>query len=208
MYSESINYSFKGLSTNLFTSSELLVMSNKIQPEKLRRTTEAAFQGFAQAIKSNLHVVIVWDTVTRGDNTEVFPIITNYSNEDKNQKVTSSVYVFEEHWRALFKCLLQNCSYIDQYQMWTKNAYSEVALHYWEMNQPFSKSSFMGSSELEALSFLAAHVHLTALEVLKETFVSHSKWMISSRDYVQCIQLGFTLAKDFRKKGEVRLTNL
>ena len=172
-------------------------MSNKINSEKLRRTNESAFQGFAEAIRSNLHVVITWD-MSSGARSEVFSIKTFNSNV----KLSDPRLILEQCWQDLFHALFQRCSYIDYYQPWDKESYSEIALQFWESKQ-FSKTAAISSSDLEALSYLAAHIYLTSMEVLRQTFPTHYQWMVSPRDYVQCLKNGFMLYRDLKKKGEV-----
>ena len=181
--------------TGLFTSSEVLIMSNKITTDKLRRTTESAFQGFTEVIRSNLHIVITWNTA-RAD---VFSI-KSYFNYPKQYDTR---FVIEENWQNLFHFVVRNCTYIDVYQLWNKDSYSQIALKYWADVQLLKMSS-MNSSDLEALSYLAAHIHLTSSYIYQEYFPAHRQQITGTPgDFVMCLQNAFTIYKDMKKQEEV-----
>ncbi len=174
--------------------SEILIMSNKVNTEKLRRTTDSAYQGFADVIKSNLRVVITWNTISD----EIFTI-----NTYRNAQQCDPRFTLEENWCNLFHSVLCNCSYVDVYQIWTKESYSEIALQFWSKNRLLKKSS-MNSSDLEALSYLAAHIHLTGVSILYETLPDNvNRWVGTPGDYVQCLQNAFDFYENLKKHGEV-----
>lgn len=173
-------------------------MSNKISSEKLRRTTDSAFQGFAEIIKSNLHVVVTWNTATSSD---VFSLKIYHDSPQRE----APRFVLEENWQNLFHSIFRSCSYIDKYQPWTKDSCSEIALQFWT-KQEFSKLTFLNSSDLEALSCLAAHIHLTAREALNQCLPSNiNGWMGTPGDYIKCLKGAFLLYKDLKKSGEVHV---
>ena len=171
-------------------------MNNKINTEKLRRTTESAFHGFAEIIKSNLHVVVTWTTAS---GSEVFSLNSYLDNPRQGDHR----FVLEENWQDLFHSVFRSCSYIDRLQPWTKDSCSEIALQYWTKQQ-LPKISSMSSSDLEALSYLAAHIHLTAGEALRRALPARaSSLMGTPGDYVHCLRNAFSLYKDLKKSGEV-----
>ena len=169
-------------------------MSNKINTEKLRRTTDSAFQGFADVVKSNLHVVVTWITPYM----DVFTIKTYSSAHQYDPR-----FIMEENWVNLFQSVLRSCSYVDKYQIWAKDSYSEIALQFWAKKKLLKRSS-MNSSDLEALSYLAAHIHLTAVGVLQTTLPDNiNRWIGTPGDYVQCLRNAFNFYEDLKKNGEV-----
>ena len=122
-----------GLCPKLFTSSEFLVMSSKLQKDKVKKTTEGAQRAFARAVCSNLYVFIIWDIdsgtgslFTPQPSNESGPF-TNTSSEQEEDQLS-----LEETSRALFTSLCQSCSYIDHYQPWSKQAYCDIALKWWQ----------------------------------------------------------------------------
>ena len=105
-----------GLCAGLFTSSELLVMSSKLQRGKMKKTTDGAQQAFARSVRKNLHVVVTWDLETKS--------CSIFKMADRG--------ILEESSRAVFASLCQTCSHVDHYLPWSKQAYSEVALQCWQ----------------------------------------------------------------------------
>ena len=191
-----------GMSSSLFTSSELIVMSSKVQSGKLRRTAEAASKALIQAMHPNLHVVIIWDTPIINNTNDVFsPVGENlaYDNNKPNKRALWK----EEHWRCLFSALSSTTQYIDHFQPWSKNSYSEVALQYWQSLSHDISIYSIDSSELETLSYLAAHIHLSAKKVTQQVLPDFKCCLATVKDYVQCLQFGVKMATDLKDKKKV-----
>ena len=199
----SLLYKFLGLSSKLFTSSELLMMSSKINSGKSRRTAEALYQALAQTVHPNLHVFIVWDTPVILNTNEVFmstgPNIFHNSNRPSNESY--NLLLREEHHRTLFNALLKVTQCKIHYQSWTKDSYSHIALKYWNSNKDGIYK--MDSSALEALSYLAAHIHLSANGVIKTVGYEHVGWLGTVGDFVKCLQLASKMACSWNRKKEV-----
>ncbi len=122
---------FIGLCPRLFTTSELLVMSSKLQKGRVKNTTDFAQQIFAKTVRKHLHVFIIWDV----DNTTD----TLFSTTTANNKSLG-----EEQMRAVFSSLCQACSYIDHVTSWTKQEYTDIALRSWQ--QGFSNTGKLNVS--------------------------------------------------------------
>ena len=139
----------QGLCPGLFTTSELLVMSNKLQRGRVKKTTEGARQTFAKAVCKNLHVFIIWDvhyrtgslfstdSVLDQSHNQSFDHGTSGDNDniDRLQRSippTCPMFSKEETLRATFRSLCRACSYIDHYQSWSKQAYTDIALRWWQ----------------------------------------------------------------------------
>ena len=184
-----------GLCQGLFTTSELLVLSSKFQTGKLKKTIEASFQAFAQAIQPNLHVIITWNIqdISITDSGAVFnplPRMT-YVYQDTGKFTTF------EHERGLFSALSKACSYIDHYSYWSNVAYSDLALNYWSSTQSDSNSNN------EALSFLAAHIHQTSHQMMQTLFPDKTGWFVNPECYIHCLQFASNVFNYMKKKKEV-----
>ena len=121
-------YIYIGLCPSLFTSSELLVMSSKMQAGRVKKTVEGAQQAFARAVCRRLHVFILWDTAD-GKTESLF------SRSLKSVSSPSSLenqMLSEGSSRACFASLHRACSYIDLYQPWSKQDYCDIALSWWQ----------------------------------------------------------------------------
>lgn len=114
-----------GLYPGLFTSSELLVMSSKMQAGRLKKTVEGAQQVFARAVCRQLHVFILWD-VADGKSGSLF------SQSMASQPSLESGLLSEESSRLCFSSLYRACSYVDYYQPWSKQDYCDIALRWWQ----------------------------------------------------------------------------
>uniref|UniRef100_A0A1X7TIU7 AAA+ ATPase domain-containing protein n=2 Tax=Amphimedon queenslandica TaxID=400682 RepID=A0A1X7TIU7_AMPQE len=197
-----------GLSPSLFTSSELILMSFKVQQGKVlnvRRTAETAYQSFAQAVFPLLHIVITWDTPgINNTNNEIFRPISCYSEfYDEGDFSLKDFYIGEEQRRSLFNTLTKTTSYMDHYLPWSKNSFSEVALQFWQSPAIADGSVFpSNTSKLEALSFLAAHVHLSSCAMLQRVSPRFTGWLFTVRDYKHCLEMGYRLALDWKLEKE------
>lgn len=111
-----------GLCPGLFTSSELLVMSGKLQEGKMKRNAQLAYRAFSRAVSAKLHVLVLWnlDSVTGS----LFSPHSSSHGED--------VLGYEAALRRLFESLYLRSSHIDHYQPWSKHAYSEIAMQWWQ----------------------------------------------------------------------------
>lgn len=186
---------FSGLCPGLFTTSELLVLSSKFQTGKLKKTAEASYQAFAQAIQPNLHVIVTWNVhdFSTADTGAVFNPLPQLRHVDTDIQT----FVRFEHERGLFSALSKACSYIDHYSHWSNAAYSEVALNYWSSTQ----SQY--SSNNEALSFLAAHIHQTSHQMMLTLLPNKSGWFVNPECYVHFLQFASKVFNCLKKEKEV-----
>lgn len=184
-------------------------MSSKIPSGKLRRTAEALHQALAQVIHPKLHVVIVWDTPVIFDANEVFScagdsVDLSYSTLTSKQRY--DVLLLEEKHRSLFDSLLKHSQYKDHYLSYTKDGLSHIALQYWQSKKANSDGIYsIDSSMLEALSYLASHIHLSTNDAIKSVAYEHIGWLSTLRDFIKCLQLAYKLANDWKIKKEVIL---
>ena len=184
-------------------------MSFKAQQGKMlnvRRTAETAYQSFAQAVFPFLHIVITWDTPgINNTNNEIFRPITYYSEfYDEDELGAKDFFIGEEQRRSLFNTLTKTTSYMDHYLPWSKNSFSEVALQFWQSPSVTDSGVFpTNTSKLEALSFLAAHIHLSSCNMLQKVSPTFTGWMFTVRDYKHCLEMGYKLALDWKLEKEV-----
>ncbi len=109
------------MSPELFTSSELVVMSGKLQAGKMKRTVQIAHQAFSRAVCARLHVFVCWNTdLVTGS---LFSFKTPHG---------ADILSFETSVRILFQSLFQSCSHIDYYKPWSKHAYRDIAMRQWQ----------------------------------------------------------------------------
>lgn len=120
-----IVYFTLGLCHGLFTSSELLVMSSKMQAGKLKKTVEGAQQVFARAVCRQLHIFILWDVADEKSS-------SLFRQSVSPQSSLESGLFSEESSRLCFSSLCRACSYIDYYQPWSKQDYCDIALSWWQ----------------------------------------------------------------------------
>ena len=93
-------------------------MSGKMQAGKMKRTAEIAYQAFSRAISMNLRVFVLWNL--DGVTGSLFP---SQSLDNLGQ---------EASLRGLFQSILQRCAHVDHYQPWSRHAYSEIAMQWWQ----------------------------------------------------------------------------
>lgn len=138
-------------------------MSNKLQRGRVKKTTEGARQAFAKAVCKNLHVFIIWDvhyrtgslfsTALEQPQNHASTLLSNKESFSKqrfecgsiegnefdrlqgNIPPTCPMSTKEETLRATFKLLCRACSYIDHYQSWSKQAYTDIALRWWQQGR-------------------------------------------------------------------------
>ena len=115
-----------GLCPGLFSSSELLVMSSKMQAGRMKKTVEGAQQTFARAVCRQLHVVILWDIADVKD-WSLFSRTAVVSTPSSLKFLSD-----EESSRLRFASLYRACSYVDVYQPWSKQDYCDIALSWWQ----------------------------------------------------------------------------
>ena len=96
-----------------------------MQSGRLKKTVEGAQQVFARAVCRQLHVFVLWD-VADGKSGSLF------SQSVSPQSSLESGLLSEESSRLCFSSLYRACSYIDYYQPWSKQDYSDIALRWWQ----------------------------------------------------------------------------
>lgn len=198
---------YAGLPSNLFTSSELLVMGSKLLSGKVhaRRTAEMVHQSLSQAIRPNLHIIITWNTPPTSN--EIFQptLISDIYCKDENDRI--NLHIMEEQKQSLFAIVSTNTQYIEHYSLNSKDTLSEIALEYWQ--SPKVKDTHIYttdcSTKLEELSYLAAHIHLSFVSLLQYIGGAQSiiGWVGTMREYRQSLELGFNLALDLKKEKQV-----
>ena len=182
--------SLSGLCLNLFTSSELFALSSKLQAGRVRKTAEATQQAFATAVTNKLHIVVTWDmkSATHGHIFDTLSTATSLEEEDQ--------------LRSVFRALLVLCSHIDIYQPWTKSICSEVAFNFWQAHKDQVELSH-SYSQFEALSMLAAHMHLTAADMANKTLPHLVPDLVSPRSFMFFLKLSLEIAERLRKREMV-----
>ena len=141
-----------GLCPGLFTTSELLVMSSKLQHGRVKKTTDGARQTFAKAVRKHLHVFILWDVDHRSDS-----LFTQHSASVAHCMSTlpmREAFSSEEQMRSVFATLCQACSYIDHFSSWTKQEYTDIALRWWQQG-----STEIGDTHTHTQAQIHAHTN-------------------------------------------------
>ncbi len=136
--------SHPGICSGLFSSSELLVMSSKLQQGGLKKTKDGAQQAFARSIRSHLHVIVVWDLDSRTgspfattDTGHRAVQVLELTTESSGLCQPLQQWKREESMRATFVSLCRSCAHIDHYLPWSKQAYGDIALQLWQQaSQP------------------------------------------------------------------------
>ena len=60
------------------------------------------------------------------------------------------------------------------------------------------------SSQLEAVGHLAAHVHITTIELLNRCHGGNVGNLVSPRTFIECLKMTKCLAVTIKQKGKVR----
>lgn len=99
-------------------------MSGKLQAGKMKRTAQMAYQAFSRAVSAQLHTLVLWDIDSV--NGSLFSAASSGGKDALSH---------ESCLRALFQSLCRNCAYIDHYLPWSKHAYSEIAMQWWQKGE-------------------------------------------------------------------------
>ena len=176
-----------GLSPGLFSSSELLVMGSKVQVNRLKKTVESSYQEFAASVRKRLHIFVVWDTQFGSPFTK--------ERRWHSKMITEDSLYQEECERVVFALVCKFCTHIDYYHPWSKQSYGDVALRVWQDSTCPRWDEWTSSpSQLEALSLLAAHMHLTTMECLYCSVSSRASELISPGTFLECLNMTKKLA--------------
>ena len=186
-----------GLSPNLFTASELIALSGKLQAGRIRKTAEGTQQAFASQVLIRLHVIVTWNMSCPASG-QVFNITSTSNNTYAMQCLKKELFR-----RMVFNALLAVTSHVDVYQPWTKTICSEVAFIYWQQHKDEVELS-QSYSQLEALSMLAAHVHLTTAETITNNH-HHNLELVSPRSFLYCLRMTLAMVQYLTKKKTVSL---
>ena len=101
----------------------------------------------------------------------------------------------------VFDALLTVTSHVDIYQPWAKTICSEVAFNYWQQHKHEVELS-QTYSQLEALSMLAAHAHLTTAETITSNHHHHLD-LVSPKSLAYCLRMTLAMAQYLTKKETV-----
>ena len=184
-------------------------MSSKLEAGKMKRTAEMALQAFSRAVRAHLSVFIIWnvDSMTGS----LFPTHSSLGED---------ALAYQTSLRSLFRSICRRCSYIDHYQPWTKHAYTEIALQWWQKgirlffctpgfpkilfiveSSPLSWQEWADtSSQLEAVASLAAHIHITTCELLTRTYGEAGRHLASPKLFIECLTITQKLAVQIKQK--------
>lgn len=158
-------------------------MGSKVQANRLKKTVENSYQEFAASVHKHLHIFVVWDT----------QFGSPFSRDSK--KTTEDSLYQEECERAVFALVCKYCTHIDCYHPWSKLSYGDIALHVWQDSTcPRWEEWTSSPSQLEALSLLAAHVHITSMECLYCSASSRPSDLISPGTFIECLNMTKKLA--------------
>lgn len=168
----------------MFTPSELLVMSsrrpgsaNRINKKK-PRTADAAYQQLSECVLQYLHVVVCWNQL--------------------DQNILSTRLLVDGY---TFRLIYKACSYIDLYEQWGKDSYLDVAVRWLkDQSTPSWEEWIESSSQLEAVSSLAVHMHLTTY---KQAGPVLSAAVLSPTTFIECLSISKSIALHIRKQEKV-----
>ena len=114
-----------GIPDGLFTTSEMLMMSAKLETLRMKRTSlQAATQALCAIVRKQLHVVILWNTDCMASS-----LIAGRSLH-KREKCRLSQEGFR--MRYLFQALYRSCDYVDNYKPWGRRDYNDIAIMWWQ----------------------------------------------------------------------------
>lgn len=142
-------------------------MSSKMQTGRVKKTVEGAQQTFARAVRRQLHVFVLWDTIATsgtsgGSDTGLFGGLSSYQPSSSWGLLEGALIEEEESSRLRFASLYRACSYIDVYQPWSKQDYCDIALSWWQRGAICALLAIRNHSHI-ILIFLI-EVYMTYLE--------------------------------------------
>ena len=149
-------------------------MSSKLQQSKMKKTAEGAHQVFARSVRKNLHIFVIWDCSRSGSpfgEPNSSPIDRMSWLQSSRGAVNNSVHAMgtatEESLRAVFEFLSNACSHIDHYHVWSKQAYTDIALRYWQCSEEYSWQEWIETGEPDLYTlFSQRHCRLQCLYVI------------------------------------------
>ena len=111
-------------------------MSSKMQTGRVKKTVKGAQQTFARAVRRQLHVFVLWDTIaatsgTGGGSGALFSGLLS-CQPSLSRGLQERELIREESSRLCFASLYRACSYVDVYQPWSKQDYCDIALSWWQ----------------------------------------------------------------------------
>ena len=193
-------------------------MSGKMQAGKMKRTAQIAYQAFSRAVSANLHVFILWDLDSMTGS--LFPSQSLHGAGEESLGNEAAL-------RALFTAVYQRCAHVDHYQSWSKHAYSEIAMQWWQKGvcegrggrerregddtpAPITDSSAIKwqewtetSSQLEAVSSLAAHIHIVTSSLLTSTYGELGRHLVTPKLFLDCLTMTQSIALKIKEKEVV-----
>ena len=184
-------------------------MSGKLEAGKMKRTAQMAYQAFSRAVSAHLHVIVLWN-LDSATGSLFCPETT----------CVEDALEFEESSRRLFQSLCQSCSYIDRYQPWTKHAFSDIAMQWWKQGMQMTHGCMHNddhyyqdsiewenwadtSSQLEAISSLAAHAHITTIELMKPIYGELARHLVSPKVFMECLMMTQKIAIQIKQREMV-----
>lgn len=152
--------------------------------KKKPRTADAAYQQLAECVLQYLHVVVCWN------------------QPDCNNMLSTRLLVDGYVFRLLYKA----CSYVDLYEQWSKDSYLDVAVRWLkDQSTPSWEEWIESSSQLEAVSSLAVHMHMTSNKLAGPML---SATVFSPTTFIECLSISKTIALYIRKKEKVEFLNI
>lgn len=146
--------------------------------KKKPRTADAAYQQLAECVLQYLHIVVCWNQL------------------DCN--ILSTRLLIDGY---TFRLVYKACSYIDLYEQWSKDSYLDVAVRWLkDQSSPGWEEWIESSSQLEAVSSLAVHMHLTSSKLAGPVL---SATILSPRTFIECLSISKAIALYIRKEEKV-----
>jgi len=154
--------------------------ANRIGKKK-PRTADAAYQQLAECVQKYLHVVVCWNQLA-DDNILSTRLLVNGS---------------------AFRLVYKACSYIDLYEQWSKDSYLDVAVRWLkDQSTPSWEEWIESNSQLEAVSSLTVHMHLTSNKLVGSV-LSAATSVLSPKTFIECLSMSKTIALHIRKEEKV-----
>ena len=147
--------------------------------KKKPRTADAAYQQLAEFVLEYLHVVVCW-------------------NQSDHSNIVSTRLLVDG---CVFRLVYKACSYVDLYEQWSKDSYLDVAVRWLkDQSSPCWEEWIESSSQLEAVSSLAVHMHTTTSKLAGPVL---SAAVLSPRTFIECLSISKSIALHIRKKEKV-----
>lgn len=134
----------------------------------MKRTAEGAQRVFARSVRENLHIIVLWGCDRSGlpFDGESGPGLAKWLESTMGAVAVGNSTAYgtagtgtEASLREVFASLVRSCSHIDHYQAWSRQAYTDVAIRYWQSSERYSWQEWIETGDHSVLVLALSYVY-------------------------------------------------